>query len=900
MPLKHGYKRNGFADPISLFAIGALLVSLAVGTVVINKKGADFNPNESARVCAQDCEKDSDCSTGYYCSKRSLYGETCSECKIKPTSNPTTTPSGGCTSGSCYYGVSGCSTLGRKAGSGTCSGGICCGAVNTTNNCTKGNSYCVDSDTLATCKLDKSGYKQTDCASGYKCDSVKKKCVVAPTSTPTATPTPASCATKNQSCSDTKPCCSSDNVCTSLYGGKFCVPKGDCTSGDKKCVVESGKSYVYTCNTNGYWDKTKTCDFGCDGSSCKKACTAGAKRCNGSELETCNSDGTAWAGQSCTNGCQTVSGVSSCKGAPTPTPKATVKPTATPTPSSCANRNESCSNKSCCSTSDTCQSLPGGKFCVAKGTQCTSGQEKCVAEGSSSYVYTCSSGGYWQKDKACDFGCDGNSCKQACTPGAKQCNGNELQTCNSAGTAWTGQSCTNGCQTISGASSCKVALCEANSCNSECAQKTKGNIGQCSAGVCKCSAPSLKGNGSSCSGNSECLSGYCYSGNQVLGGSPFDFVKTCHAASIETMNKISRDTNTAVAIAGSTLLTAGAMPAIEGAALAGYSYASAYLTSLPASLQTAFGLIGAANVADDLTSQLQCIITLDPQACAIAQAAILNPIPGAGLSDDLQHYLATNPFSTNMSGVPRMPGSTAFTQQDLENYLSTLSDPAQIAAARLIGEKVMQQYVSNADFLDTLYNKTIPSLNNMIGNDPYFAIVEQGKSNKWVTQLALPYLNQLPTDVLATNSLNGRDVSNAISYLKLNPSVRSVVLFDDASYSGMQLGDYTAQLQRMAGVSGITDLKINVAVPYVTQAAEQRILKYPEISMASHNLMPTADQILSQSELNTLINAGIGNFSTRTLSIFDHKVADSISTLDLQKFLKSNGGFIPDPFIPYR
>lgn len=538
MPKKHRSPISGFIDPISLIAVGALLVSLVVGAAVINKNGINFNPNEEAysSPCAAPNSCKSSCPTGYsrtgscntgiccytpatstphpnctspnscYASCPAGYVSKTGNCNtgiccgravktptpkpstspspsksptLKPSSSPTPTPTSNlpppcdsglycnsyytpigssiyCTSagipthccaagkiianntcvsptpsptpscsGTCYYGYSACSSLGRQNGNGVCTGGLCCGNL-LTDNCTQGFSYCVDSDTVAVCKTDKSGYNTADCATGYICDSTQKKCVLKPTVKPTGTSTPVICAKTGEACSAKKQCCSSSDsckyvfpngiickttaaptppstpeicaktgencgnrlccnsgeVCESLYGGKYCIQKGSCTIGQVKCQSEGIKSYVYACDANGYYQKTKACDAGCDGNSCKHACIPNVKRCNGDELEICNSDGTAWVGESCSYGCGYVLGQPVCRKNSTPTPKTTTKPTSIPKPTStstpistsipisCAKSGEACSaKKQCCNPSDSCKYIfPSGYICKTPAT----------------------------------------------------------------------------------------------------------------------------------------------------------------------------------------------------------------------------------------------------------------------------------------------------------------------------------------------------------------------------------------------------------------------------------------------------------------------------------------------------------------------------------------------------
>jgi hypothetical protein len=79
--------QKGFVDPLSLFAIGFLLVSLIIGTKIVTDRQRSLDIRNEAKMIA-DCSSDSDCGSGYKC----IVGE----CVIIPapsTPKPTTKPS---------------------------------------------------------------------------------------------------------------------------------------------------------------------------------------------------------------------------------------------------------------------------------------------------------------------------------------------------------------------------------------------------------------------------------------------------------------------------------------------------------------------------------------------------------------------------------------------------------------------------------------------------------------------------------------------------------------------------------------------------------------------------------------------------------------------------------------
>src|SRR5262249_7319301 len=80
--------------------------------------------------------------------------------------------------------------------------------------------------------------------------------------------------------------------------------------------------------------------------------------------------------------------------------------------------------------------------CTTSAT-CTPGAVRC----NNNDVEICnSSGSAWLYHQTCNVGCNGGLCTDPCTAGAKRCNGSTPETCNTAGNAWTaGSACANGC-----------------------------------------------------------------------------------------------------------------------------------------------------------------------------------------------------------------------------------------------------------------------------------------------------------------------------------------------------------------------------------------------------------------------------------------------------------------------
>ncbi len=103
------------------------------------------------------------------------------------------------------------------------------------------------------------------------------------------------------------------------------------------------------------------------------------------------------------------------------------------------------------------------KGCNAAGTgcvPCTNGAKQC----NGNYVQTCVSGSWQDAASACPYGCEAGACKAPpCTNGAKQCNGNYVQTCVSGSWQNAASACPYGCE----AGACKASPYDYIDCGTE-------------------------------------------------------------------------------------------------------------------------------------------------------------------------------------------------------------------------------------------------------------------------------------------------------------------------------------------------------------------------------------------------------------------------------------------------
>jgi hypothetical protein len=81
-----------------------------------------------------------------------------------------------------------------------------------------------------------------------------------------------------------------------------CLPQPTCTPSATRC----NGTQVETCNVNGTaWLFTENCSSTCSAGLCDAPCTPSVTRCNGAVVDTCNGAGTAWvpAASACASGC---------------------------------------------------------------------------------------------------------------------------------------------------------------------------------------------------------------------------------------------------------------------------------------------------------------------------------------------------------------------------------------------------------------------------------------------------------------------------------------------------------------------------------------------------------------------------------------------------------------------
>ncbi len=236
-----------------------------------------------------------------------------------------------------------------------------------------------------------------------------------------------------------------------LCSGGTCVSScsNQCTQGMKQC---SSSGSVVECQMLATgctdWVVTSTCPAGqaCSGGQClpggmcTNQCTQGATQCTaGGQFQQCvqlMSGCTDWTFPSSCPATQVCDTTTNMCAAPPHCNAGDVRcdPT-TPTVQTCD------ANGAWQSTQQCAQACSMGA-CTA-GATCSPSTVRCNANN----VEVCNStGSAWLFQESCNVGCNGGVCTDPCTAGEKRCNGNNQEVCNTAGTGWSQmQACANGC-----------------------------------------------------------------------------------------------------------------------------------------------------------------------------------------------------------------------------------------------------------------------------------------------------------------------------------------------------------------------------------------------------------------------------------------------------------------------
>lgn len=152
--------------------------------------------------------------------------------------------------------------------------------------------------------------------------------------------------------------------------------------------------------------------------------------------------------------------------------------------------------------------------------------------------------------------------------------------------------------------------------------------------------------------------------------------------------------------------------------------------------------------------------------------------------------------------------------------------------------------------------------------------LEEGCSERWVAGLAFEYGGlRLPEAIVTTPDL--------ASYLKINPQIKSVLMLDDALYSGTH---FSRELGHV--LTALANTTLYIGIPFMTNKINELIEnleKHYQINMhlLDYIRLPRIKELLTEEEI-IYTNTALSLFSTnQTLTYFDHKFPDEFSTTSI-------------------
>lgn len=271
-------------------------------------------------------------------------------------------------------------------------------------------------------------------------------------------------------------------------------------------------------------------------------------------------------------------------------------------------------------------------------------------------------------------------------------------------------------------------------------------------------------------------------------------------------------------------------------------------------------------------------------------------------------------WSYPLSLSPPMPlVRNCLKKVEIERYLNEVEEDSQTRIMQKLFDNTLtvshEQFEAVLEYATEGFNEHLKSLEP--GNRDYIITFPwTTKSERWVAEVALRYLDILPRDVVLQKDL--------IQSLKRNPSVRHVVVFDDAAYSCKQRRAHVVNL-----LEKLPNINVHSVIPFM---AKKTCIHDSIVENANEREMKIFNKLLSRSYVHTALEFG-GYLSTlkifegeseeqleslgipaRSITyslVFDHKLADQVSTpIEAYTELagKSNGKyfFVSDPTPPYR
>jgi len=193
--------------------------------------------------------------------------------------------------------------------------------------------------------------------------------------------------------------------------------------------------------------------------------------------------------------------------------------------------------------------------------------------------------------------------------------------------------------------------------------------------------------------------------------------------------------------------------------------------------------------------------------------------------------------------------------------------------------------------------QSVQSFNTYNDGKDYVVFIQEGKSNKWVYELVEQNLSHPPTEVV--DDLGGQSASSRIAQaISSNSKIQQIVFFDDGIYSGEQMSRFVSEVKNKLDNP---DIQFVIVAPYATEYGRERVIKAAKnVVFVDHEKMASVYDLVTDEDARSAIKRMYGYYDddelkSRTLTYFDHKVADSLSTPNLQGL-----PFISNPIPPYK
>lgn len=157
-------------------------------------------------------------------------------------------------------------------------------------------------------------------------------------------------------------------------------------------------------------------------------------------------------------------------------------------------------------------------------------------------------------------------------------------------------------------------------------------------------------------------------------------------------------------------------------------------------------------------------------------------------------------------------------QDQIDKYLQPLS-PEHKAIKQKFFESI--QKISYEDLEKDLFACT-QELNNKLNNQDFALGYAENKSQKWIAELALQYLNKPPVDSFSTYtafSLSGAGSEQS----SLSEKANNLVVFDDAAYSGTQMCELLENLVTEISKKPNQPKNIYFVIPFMSDHSKTKL-----------------------------------------------------------------------------